>query len=314
MDTSLTYAESLLVAGAGIEHGLLIGLNRLPWLRYCPPTDNDRLRKVAISNARKVQRDYRAAHGYVGNAAMLTPPSAQAKLAKSARYTLGLMLTPARSLDFATYLPAGSRVVNVCPLASLGCTAACLSTSGHGAFDKTQLARQARHGFMLSHPVQAGILMGLEIKAAADKYGQGINLRLNVVSDYRWERIIPKAMAHLNAMGVRLYDYTAYAPSKRYAPKGSGYTLTYSAKESAHTSDVYLADILRGGDNVAMPFQTKGELPKTYTLDGESFTVINGDLSDDRTLDPRGVIVGLTVKGNAGKRDDSGFIRLLQGV
>lgn len=87
--------------------------------------------------------------------------------------------------------------------------------------------------------------------------------------------------------------------------------LTYSAKEPQHTPDDYLAAILRGGDNVAMPFGVaRGrDLPTSWTLDGSTFPVIDGDLSDDRTEDPRGVIVGLRVKGTAGRRDRSGFIR-----
>jgi len=36
--------------------------------------------------------------------------------------------------------------------------------------------------------------------------------------------------------------------------------------------------------------------------------VIDGDKHDLRFLDPRGVIVGLTPKGNKAKRDMSGFV------
>ena len=59
----------------------------------------------------------------------------------------------------------------------------------------------------------------------------------------------------------------------------------------------------RGG-NIAAVFSDK--LPKTYI--GKK--VINGDDSDLRFLDPKGVIVGLSAKGK-GKKDLTGFV--LQG-
>ena len=46
-----------------------------------------------------------------------------------------------------------------------------------------------------------------------------------------------------------------------------------------------------------------GELPKTW----QGKPVINGDESDLRFLDPKGVIVGLKAKGQ-GKKDTSGFV------
>ena len=63
---------------------------------------------------------------------------------------------------------------------------------------------------------------------------------------------------------------------------------------------------------MAMPFTTrKGEaLPEFHVLAGQAWRVIDGDKSDDRTEDPRGVIVGLRAKGRAGAADTSGFIRL----
>ena len=48
----------------------------------------------------------------------------------------------------------------------------------------------------------------------------------------------------------------------------------------------------------------KNGLPKTYL----GFRVINGDSHDLRFLDPKGVIVGLSPKGNKAKKDTSGFV------
>jgi len=288
------------LANGNLEAGLLSGLDTSAW--------KAKIRRMQLSQARKAYAAYRANYGYKqASAKMLTEPSAQAKLKKSERFTLGLMLIPQLGLDTVKYLGT-NKPMNLCAGASKGCVSACLATSGHGAFDSTQRARAVRSGFLFSDPYSAGLLIGAELANAIKKH-KAINFRFNTVSDIRLELIAPLFMRHLIAQGVRLYDYTALKPSLR-APM-PGYHLTYSAKESAHTSDAYLADILRAGNNVAMPFQTKGKLPDTYTLDGQSFKVINGDLSDDRTMDPLGVIVGLTVKGNAGKKDTSGFIRQL---
>jgi len=59
--------------------------------------------------------------------------------------------------------------------------------------------------------------------------------------------------------------------------------------------------ILNKGGNVAVVF--RGELPKSYL----GFPVVNGDDTDLRFLDPKGVIVGLVEKGLA-KKDQTGFV------
>jgi hypothetical protein len=299
---ALTYAERLMLAA--FDSGMLAGLS----------ASRDR---SAVGNARRAYAEYRKARGYATHAEMLTRPESQPKLGKGERYALGLMLTPARSLAFAD---AGlSRPVNACPRASRGCESACLATSGHGAFTSTQKARQVRHGFLLSDPYSAGVLIGAETLRAVRKYGpDNVTLRLNVLTDYRWEFIAPQALARLETLGVRVYDYTAWTPADR--DPVHGYALTYSAKESAHTSAEYLEALLLDGHNVAVPFTTrKGEdLPAWHTFDVPRdrysilFEVTDGDLTDDRTDDPRGpvgVIIGLRAKGAKGKADSSGFIR-----
>ena len=60
--------------------------------------------------------------------------------------------------------------------------------------------------------------------------------------------------------------------------------------------------ILEGGHNVAVVFA--GNMPEAWN----GYRVINGDEHDLRHLDPKGVVVGLTPKGNKAKRDTSGFV------
>jgi hypothetical protein len=158
---------------------------------------------------------------------------------------------------------------------------------------------------MLAYPREAGLIVGAEIRAALKRYG-AINLRLNTTSDIRWELISPDMISVLTSKGVNLYDYTAWSPADR--KPSADYSLTYSAKEPTHTSDEYLKGILSSGGTVAMPFTTaRGEaLPEVW----HGFTVIDGDESDERRLDPAGVVVGLRAKGHEWKKDNSaGFIR-----
>jgi hypothetical protein len=294
---ALTYAERTLRAGNwgdGFRAGFLLD-------------------RAMIRQANAKYAAHRRIFGYTGTARMLTAPEAQAKLRKSDRYALGLMLSPADSTPEDVTTVAGiRRRFTLCANASAGCRAACLAYSGHGQFTATQRARQVRTAFLLAAPYHAGVLIGAETRRALEAHGPDrITLRLNVLSDIRWEYVGADALALATAYGVRLYDYTAHAPEDRDPRRIPGYALTYSAKETAHTSDAYLAGILRAGETVAVPFHVaKGHaLPTHYTLAGSVFVVIDGDESDDRTEDPRGVIVGLRAKGPRGKADASGFIR-----
>lgn len=280
MGKALTFVEKALVGefGAGVATGF------------------DGIR---VPDARRVWREYRAAWGLSSAAAILTPPEAQPKLGKSKRAAYGLMLTPARGL------PVGflGRRVNLCPMASAGCSAACLGpNSGKGVLSSVQHARNVRTGFLLTHPYEAGVLIGSEIAAAQRKHGD-VSLRLNTVSDIRWELVAPGALEYLIAQGITMYDYTAWRPEDRVPMPG--YHLTYSAKEPTHTPDEYLSGVLSSGGNVAMPFSTRKGQPLPSSWRG--FPVIDGDLSDDRTLDPAGVVVGLRQKGRV--KDSTGFIR-----
>ena len=281
---ALTYVEHLL-RDNGFNRGVIDGVDYEPGV---------------LTAARRNYKEFRKGFGYEGSADVLTAPDAQPKLGKSDRPAFGLMLVPANGLT-EEYWPS-NRPINLCPMASAGCRAVCLAHAGHGQFDATQKARSVRTAFLLAQPYWFGVLIGAEIRRAQFKHGD-ISLRLNVVSDIRWELVAPGAMKHLISLGVRMYDYTAWQPKNRGTIEG--YHLTYSAKEPAHTPDDYLTGILEGGATVAMPFAVKKgqELPETW----QGFKVIDGDLSDDRTLDPSGVIVGLRQKGRG--VDTSGFIR-----
>lgn len=196
---------------------------------------------------------------------------------------------------------------NTCPMATLGCAAACLNTAGHGGMfkkgettNKVQEARKRktvqffedRDTFMaqLVKDIRQGIMQ-------AHKRNMTPVFRLNGTSDIRWE-LVPAGGAE-NIMKlfpyVQFYDYTKI-PNRRNLP--TNYHLTFSLAES-NESDADLA--LENGMNVAAVFR---KLPERF----KDRPVINGDENDLRFLDYRGVIVGLKAKGRA-KKDTSGFVR-----
>lgn len=220
------------------------------------------------------------------------------KLAKSEKsgkgiMTLGLSLAPAMSSGF-----------QVCGSASDGCIKACIYTSGFGGFfpsipaariAKTRAFFQNRQAFvaMLIREIGNGL------KRAKAKRKR-LAVRLNVFSDLPWEKLVPELFALFPT--VQFYDYTkhtlrAIAHAKGQLP--SNYHLTYSRSEVNEADAIAVLTI---GGSVAVVFDKK-QLPTTW----QGFEVINGDETDLRFLDKRGVVVGLYAKGK-GKKDDTGFV------
>jgi hypothetical protein len=213
---------------------------------------------------------------------------------------------------------------NTCPMATKGCAAACLNTAGRGGLfaghatgvlsgadlvqaiidgritNKIQLARIARTRFFFENRTAFMAQLVKEVKAAikrAAKYNLTPVFRLNGTSDIRWETVKVDGFDNIMAMfpGVQFYDYTKIA-NRRDLP--ANYHLTFSLAES-NLADAERA--LANGMNVAAVFRT---VPKVFL----SVPVIDGDATDLRFLDPKGVIVGLKAKGKA-KKDDSGFVQ-----
>lgn len=202
---------------------------------------------------------------------------------------------------------------NVCPGATAGCIAGCLNTAGRGGIAKggatvdvdgfalpdnaIQRARIARTRFLYAD--RAGFVARLEreIEAhvrRAERHGLKAAVRLNGTSDLWWPAIAPGLFERFPT--VRFYDYTkvtAYFTRKRPA----NYDLTLSRGEGR---DREARAALLTGERVAVVFD---RLPETYL----GARVIDGDATDLRFLDPRGVVVGLKAKGRA-KRDASGFV------
>lgn len=215
-------------------------------------------------------------------------------------------------LSFVLHLaPSKLSGYNTCPMASVGCAAACLNTAGRGGMfrkgETTNAIQAARIRKTVQYFEQRDAFMAQLVKditlgiKQADRKGMIPAFRLNGTSDIRWESVAVNGFANIFEMfpTVQFYDYTKL-PNRRELP--ANYHLTFSRSES---NDNYVAQAVESGMNVAVVFDT---LPTEYL----GRPVVNGDDTDLRFLDPRNVIVGLKMKGKA-KKDNSGFTVLTRG-
>jgi hypothetical protein len=199
------------------------------------------------------------------------------------------------------YLASGKKV---CPNATKGCLAACLVTSGKGIFNSVKQARKAKTDLFMSdlESFMSSLIKDInKLSRKANKKGLIPVVRLNGTSDISWENV-------KNSQGKTIFDlfpdiqFYDYTPSlKRVVEnKVKNYYLLHSTKETM-TSEHEGLFALKRGYNTAIVFDY---IPENY----RGYKVINGDETDLRFLDDKGVIVGLTAKGKA-KKDSSGFVK-----
>jgi len=212
---------------------------------------------------------------------------------------------------YMTYIlhlaPADVSGYNTCPKATAGCKAACLNTAGRGGMFKkgetTNVIQQARirktKFFFENRDAFLAILKDDIRKAIKQSEKKGLIpvFRLNGTSDIAWE----KYGVIQEFPNVQFYDYTKILGRKVNGL--ANYQLTFSAADG---NDLDVRRAIKEGYNVATVFGIKKSQPMPETYEG--MPVFNGDDSDLRFLDPKGVVVGLYAKGKA-KKDTSGFVK-----
>lgn len=202
---------------------------------------------------------------------------------------------------YAIYLaPANESGYNVCPFSTPECRMGCLNTSGRAGIEefagmtviksarikKTRLFFEEQEFFM-----QWMIAEIKHYQKRAAKMGFYFSARLNATSDINWAEAKTVAGQSIFEIfpEVNFYDYTKNA--NKFENKPLNYHLTYSY--TGRNWDLCKA-LLAQGVNIAMVFNVKkeSELPKVY----KGYDVINGDLTDYRIDDAKGIIVGLKWK------------------
>ena len=182
---------------------------------------------------------------------------------------------------------------NVCPMASEGCIAACLSNSGHNRIDikgiinnarikKTKMFFEDRQFF--NDWVIAEITAHKQNSLAK---GHEFSVRINGTSDINPE-LISQNNSNLFQLfpDTKFYDYTKVLNRNKLLNKYENFDLTFSYN-GTNWNDCEIA--LSTGMRVAVVFE---KVPEWFM----GIQVVDGDSTDLRYLDEPNVIVGLKFK------------------
>jgi hypothetical protein len=209
-------------------------------------------------------------------------------------------------------MPAMQSGVQLCAMASTaGCEKPCLFKAGRGAMSSVMLSRlrktlyfnQYRDLFM--HQLHNELIRE---RAKAERQGYKLIVRLNGTSDIRWENeAIGYSYANIMQAlpDIQFYDYTKIA-NRKNVPANYDITFSYSGVKAYQP---FVAKAVANGDRIAVVFRDRS-IVNAMLANGETFLglpVVDGDDTDIRHLDPKGVIVALYAKGPA-RRDQSGFV------
>lgn len=213
--------------------------------------------------------------------------------------------------------------INVCPMAEqAGCIKACLFTAGRAEFlpsiPKSRIAKTLRYASdRAAFMAELVRDIGRFVKWCA-RHEVRPAVRLNGTSDIQWESGHPcfrDGARYLSIFAafpeVTFYDYTKVTKRVyRDLPANYRLCLSYSAANPAFANMVTQA-ARDTGCNVAVVYRSKAArdsiVGKAALAELPLHSVINGDLTDMRFLDPAGSIVGLYAKGRA-RKDNSGFV------
>ena len=217
------------------------------------------------------------------------------------------------NLTYIIYLaPSTTSGYNVCLYSTPECRLGCLATSGRASIElhsqgrkRIQNARITKSKLFFENETFFMDWMIAEIQVAqrkAIKENFDFSVRLNGTSDIDWANIrLDGANIFEHFSDVQFYDYTKLY--LKFADNIPNYHLTFSY--SGHNTSL-CKQVLEQGKNVAVVFDVKKgkALPETFM----GYTVIDGDLTDARFLDKKGVIVGLRFKKIANKEVEKQII------
>ena len=133
-------------------------------------------------------------------------------------------------------------------------------------------------------------------------------VRPNGTSDTRWEND-PFFMAMLESLvrefGLRVYDYTKI-PNRKNVPDWYDLTFSYSGVRGFQP---FVQRAIDAGERIAVVFRNRAMVERLLEIGGSflGLPVVDGDDTDVRFLDPKGVVVALYAKGKA-RHDKSGFV------
>ena len=226
---------------------------------------------------------------------LLSKGATNAKTKKNTLKTFILYLAPHKQ---------NAKAINICPMASKGCAAACLYTAGRGKFSNVQSSRINKTNYFIYAKELFIKQLAKEIireTAKARKTGEKIAFRLNGTSDqdfiYLLQKYASLDISDLYPTAI-FYDYTKISGKVKKYKNHPNYFLTFSRAED---NESIAQTVLNDGGNVSIVF--RGELPNYW----RGYKVIDGDTSDLVMIYNKNVVLGLRAKGDA-RKDTSGFV------
>lgn len=224
---------------------------------------------------------------------LLTDGKSNVKTAKNSLSTYYLSLQPA-SLN--------SKGVNLCKFSTKECRSQCLQYAGRQSFSNVVQSRERKTEFFVNDRKSFLTKLWKELEVL-NKKGK-CAVRLNLLSDIDWEVEFLSADSSFDIgklTNIQFYDYTKDFKKIQRTGRAKNYHLTFSF--SGYNWDKCEEILLKNQANVAVVF--KNSIPLSFN----KYKVINGDLSDERFLDEKGVIVGLKYKTPKGiKYKENKFI------
>lgn len=200
--------------------------------------------------------------------------------------------------------PADTSGFNVCSHSTPECRIGCLATSGRAAIEiyshgnRIQSSRIKKTLFYKENPELFLRTIAWEIANAYNKAirdGFHFSVRLNGTSDIDYVNLRVYGLNIFEMFPrVTFYDYTKNYFKFNNLPSNYHLTYSYSGRNSAQCED-----LLKRGINVAMVFNLnkKDKIPSSFA----GYPVIDGDITDLRVDEAKGIIVGLHWKKIANK-------------
>lgn len=200
--------------------------------------------------------------------------------------------------------PSNMSGYNVCSHSTPECRLGCLNTSGRAGIEllsninTTTNARIKKSKLFFENQEYymnwvVAEMKRFQKKAIKDNYD--FSARLNCTSDIDWAKVKLNGKNIFEIFPeVQFYDYTKNSKIIEHNIPNYHITFSYTGK-----NEKTAFHLLNKGNNIAIVFDTKRDKPLPTMFKG--YKVINGDLTDYRPNDDKGVIVGLRYKKIANK-------------
>lgn len=188
---------------------------------------------------------------------------------------------------------------NVCSHSTPECRLGCLNTSGRAGMElvvgksiiKAARIKKTRLFFEHQEFYMRWLIAEMKIyQRKALKDGYEFSARLNGTSDIDYANVFIDGQNIFQIFpDVQFYDYTKNPNKLNHNIPNYNLTFSYTGRNASKS-----ADLLITGNNVAVVFDIKKgrNLPQSYM----GYKVVDGDLTDFRPDDEKGVIVGLRFK------------------